>query len=166
MTERLQRAQALRKQLRARRDDHRLFGGLATDLRSDRFQAYVLEDSFTRLVQGASDWLLTLSGQRYALTFRDDQILVVDHDNADDTRISDTLSGGETFLASLSLALELSRQVQDAAGAVHLDSLFVDEGFGTLDPDTLATVSETIQSLQVSGRVVGVITHIPCASGR
>ena len=161
MTERLARAQALDEQLRAGRDDFRLFSGLATDLRSDRFQAYVLEDSFTKLVQGASDRLFTLSGQRYSLTFKEDQILVVDHDNADETRISDTLSGGETFLASLSLALELSRQVQDAAGAVNLDSLFIDEGFGTLDPDTLATVSETIQSLQVAGRMVGVITHIP-----
>ena len=160
-TERLARAQALRKQLGARRDDFRLFSRLATDLRSDRFQAYVLEDSFTRLVQGASEGLFTLSGQRYSLTFEDDHILVVDHDNADETRISDTLSGGETFLASLSLALELSRQVQDAAGAVNLDSLFIDEGFGTLDPDTLATVCETIQSLQVAGRMVGVITHIP-----
>ena len=161
MTERLARAQALHEQLRAGRDDHRLFSGLATDLRSDRFQAYVLEDSFTKLVQGASGRLFTLSGQRYSLTFQEDHILVVDHDNADETRISDTLSGGETFLASLSLALELSRQVQDAAGAVNLDSLFIDEGFGTLDPDTLATVSETIQSLQVAGRMVGVITHIP-----
>ena len=161
MTERLARAQALDEQLRAGRDDFGLFSGLATDLRSDRFQAYVLEDSFTKLVQGASDRLFTLSGQRYSLTFQEDQILVVDHDNADETRISDTLSGGETFLASLSLALELSRQVQDAAGAVNLDSLFIDEGFGTLDPDTLATVSETIQSLQVAGRMVGVITHIP-----
>ncbi|MDE0221097.1 MAG: SMC family ATPase [Spirochaetaceae bacterium] len=161
MTERLARAQALHEQLRAMRDDHRLFSGLATDLRSDRFQAYVLEDSFTKLVQGASDRLFTLSGERYSLTFQEDQILVVDHDNADETRISDTLSGGETFLTSLSLALELSRQVQDAAGAVNLDSLFIDEGFGTLDPDTLATVSETIQGLQVAGRMVGVITHIP-----
>ena len=161
MTERLARAQALDEQLRAGRDDFGLFSGLATDLRSDRFQAYVLEDSFTKLVQGASDRLFTLSGQRYSLTFKEDQILVVDHDNADETRISDTLSGGETFLASLSLALELSRQVQEAAGAVNLDSLFIDEGFGTLDPDTLATVSETIQSLQVAGRMVGVITHIP-----
>ena len=161
MTERLARAQALDEQLRAGRDDFGLFSGLATDLRSDRFQAYVLEDSFTKLVQGASDRLFTLSVQRYSLTFKEDQILVVDHDNADETRISDTLSGGETFLASLSLALELSRQVQDAAGAVNLDSLFIDEGFGTLDPDTLATVSETIQSLQVAGRMVGVITHIP-----
>ena len=161
MTERLARAQALHEQLQAMRDDHRLFSGLATDLRSDRFQAYVLEDSFTKLVQGASDRLFTLSGERYSLTFQEDQILVVDHDNADETRISDTLSGGETFLTSLSLALELSRQVQDAAGAINLDSLFIDEGFGTLDPDTLATVSETIQSLQVAGRMVGVITHIP-----
>ena len=161
MTERLARAQALQEQLRAMRDDHRLFSVLATDLRSDRFQAYVLEDSFTKLVHGASHRLFTLSGERYSLTFQEDQILVVDHDNADETRISDTLSGGETFLTSLSLALELSRQVQDAAGAVNLDSLFIDEGFGTLDPDTLATVSETIQSLQVAGRMVGVITHIP-----
>ena len=161
MTGRLQRKQELREQLRARRDEHRLFSGLATDLRSDRFQAYVLEESFTKLVQGASERLFTLSDKRYSLAFRDDQILVVDHDNADETRISDTLSGGETFLASLSFALELSRQVQDAAGALNLDSLFIDEGFGTLDPDTLATVSETIQSLQVAGRIVGVITHIP-----
>ena len=161
MTGRLARAQALHEQLQAMRDDHRLYSGLATDLRSDRFQAYVLEDSFTKLVQGASHRLFTLSGERYSLTFQEDQILVVDHDNADETRISDTLSGGETFLTSLSLALELSRQVQDAAGAVNLDSLFIDEGFGTLDPDTLATVSETIQSLQVAGRMVGVITHIP-----
>ncbi len=157
----LARAQVLRERLRAGREQHRLFSGLAIDLRSDRFQAYVLEDGFSKLVQGASDRLFTLSGERYALRFQDDQILVVDHDNADETRISDTLSGGETFLTSLSLALELSRQVQEAAGAVNLDSLFIDEGFGTLDRDTLATVSETIQSLQIAGRMVGIITHIP-----
>lgn len=161
MERRLRKAQDLREQLRARQGDYRLFNGLAADLRSDRFQAYLLEESFTDLAQGASDRLLTLSAQRYSLEFRDDQILVIDHDNAGEARISDTLSGGETFLASLSLALEISRQVQDAAGAVRLDSLFIDEGFGTLDPDTLATVSETIQSLQVAGRMVGIITHIP-----
>ena len=162
MTERLARAQALHEQLRAGRDDHRLFSGLATDLRSDRFQAYVLEDSFTKLVQGASDRLFTLSGQRYLLDVsgrphpggRSRQR----RRDADQRHIE---RRRRTFLASLSLALELSRQVQDAAGAVNLDSLFIDEGFGTLDPDTLATVSETIQSLQVAGRMVGVITHIP-----
>ena len=161
MEKRLRKAQDLDQRLRAGKSDYLLFSGLATDLRSDKFQAYLLEESFTKLAQGASDRLLTLSGQRYSLEFRDNQILVVDHDNAGETRISDTLSGGETFLTSLSLALEISGQVQEAAGAVHLDSLFIDEGFGTLDPDTLATVSETIQSLQVTGRTVGIITHIP-----
>ena len=161
MEKRLRKAQDLGERLRAGQSDYRLFSGLAIDLRSDKFQAYLLEESFTKLAHGASDRLLTLSGQRYSLQFRDDQILVVDHDNAGETRISDTLSGGETFLTSLSLALEISGQVQEAAGAVHLDSLFIDEGFGTLDPDTLATVSETIQSLQVTGRTVGIITHIP-----
>jgi DNA-binding NtrC family response regulator len=58
------------------------------------------------------------------------------------------LSGGETFLASLALALELSAQVQRAAGAVNLDSLFIDEGFGTLDPETLDTVAAAIESLR------------------
>lgn len=161
MGRRLQKAQDLRERLRGRQADYRLFSGLAADLRSDRFQAYILEESFTDLARGASNRLLTLSAQRYSLEFRDDQILVIDHDNAGEARISDTLSGGETFLTSLSLALEISRQVQDVAGAVYLDSLFIDEGFGTLDPDTLATVSETIQSLQVAGRMVGIITHIP-----
>ena len=161
MEKRMRKAQDLGEQLRAGKSDYHLFSGLATDLRSDKFQAYLLEESFSKLAQGASDRLLTLSGQRYSLEFKDDQILVVDHDNAGETRISDTLSGGETFLTSLSLALEISGQVKEAAGAVQLDSLFIDEGFGTLDPDTLATVSETIQSLQVTGRTVGIITHIP-----
>jgi exonuclease SbcC len=65
------------------------------------------------------------------------------------------------FLASLSLALALSEQVQKAAGAVHLDCLFIDEGFGTLDPETLRTVSDAIRGLQVGGRMVGIITHVP-----
>ena len=60
---------------------------------------------------------------------------MLDGENAGERRSADTLSGGETFLASLALALELSEQVQRAAGAVNLDSLFIDEGFGTLDPE-------------------------------
>ncbi len=139
----------------------RVYDLLAGDLRSDKFQAYVLEEVFTELVEGASARLLMLTQERYSLQFENEEIRVVDHDNADETRISDTLSGGETFLASLALALELSDQVQRAVGAVNLDSLFIDEGFGTLDPDTLALVAETLQSLRVGGRMVGIITHIP-----
>ena len=161
MKQRLERSNKMRAELAADEKDLRTYNQLAGDLRSDKFQAYVLEEAFTELVQGASARLLSLTGERYSLLFKEGEILVVDNDNAGETRISDTLSGGETFLTSLSLALELSDQVQRAAGAVNLDSLFIDEGFGTLDPDTLALVSETIQNLRVGGRMVGIITHIP-----
>ncbi len=161
MKERLERSKELRKQLAIAEAALPVYDLLAGDLRSDKFQAYVLHEVFTELVEGASARLLTLTGERYSLQFHDDEIRVVDHDNADETRISDTLSGGETFLTSLALALELSDQVQRAVGAVNLDSLFIDEGFGTLDPDTLALVSETLQGLRVGGRMVGIITHIP-----
>lgn len=159
--ERLARLQELREELSREEAALHVHDLLAADLRNDRFQAYLLQEVFTELVRGASARLLTLTGERYSLRFIDDAIRVVDHDNADETRISDTLSGGETFLTSLALALELSDQVQRAVGAVNLDSLFIDEGFGTLDPDTLSLVSETLQNLRVGGRMVGVITHIP-----
>ena len=159
--ERLERSRDIGEQLSAEQASLRVYDLLAGDLRSDKFQAYILYEVFTELVKGASARLLRLTGERYSLRFDDDEIRVVDHDNADETRISDTLSGGETFLTSLALALELSDQVQRAVGAVNLDSLFIDEGFGTLDPDTLALVSETFQGLRVGGRMVGIITHIP-----
>jgi exonuclease SbcC len=159
--ERLGRLTELREQLAVDLASLRVHELLAGDLRSDRFQAYLLQEVFTDLVRGASARLRTLTGERYTLRFIDDEIRVVDHDNGDEMRISDTLSGGETFLTALALALELSDQVQRAAGAVNLDSLFIDEGFGTLDPDTLALVSETLQNLRVGGRMIGIITHIP-----
>ena len=161
MKERLERGRELRLKLDVEEAALHVYDLLANDLRSDKFQAYVLEEVFTELVAGASARLLKLTGERYSLEFNADEIKVVDHDNADETRISDTLSGGETFLTSLALALELSDQVQRAVGAVNLDSLFIDEGFGTLDPDTLALVAETLQGLRVGGRMVGIITHIP-----
>jgi exonuclease SbcC len=161
MKQRLERSKEIRENLDVEEAALRVYDLLAGDLRSDKFQSYVLHEVFTELVKGASARLLKLTGERYSLRFDDDEIRVVDHDNADETRISDTLSGGETFLTSLALALELSDQVQRAVGAVNLDSLFIDEGFGTLDPDTLALVSETFQGLRVGGRMVGIITHIP-----
>lgn len=158
---RLLTATEMRQTLAADEEVLRVQGHLATDLKSDKFQAFLLQGVFTELVRGASTRLMTLSAERYSLLFRDEEIYVVDNDNAGDTRLSDTLSGGETFLTSLALALELSDQIQRAAGAVRLDSLFIDEGFGTLDPDTLRLVSGTIQDLRVGGRMVGIITHIP-----
>ena len=88
--------------------------------------------------------------------------MVIDHANADERRSARTLSGGETFQASLALALALSDQIRNLAaeGAPMLDALFLDEGFGTLDPETLETVAATIENLGQSGRMVGIITHV------
>jgi exonuclease SbcC len=160
LQQRLEVAEQLSAELRSVKEGHRIYKQLADDLRSERFQAYLLDEAFRELVAGASVRLMELSG-RYTFDYRDDAFFVLDHDNAQEQRSTDTLSGGETFLASLALALELSQQVQRAAGAVSLDSLFIDEGFGTLDAETLDTVASAIESLRVGGRMVGIITHIP-----
>jgi exonuclease SbcC len=159
LAKRVERAQTLARELAEARADHALQQRLADDLRSERFQAFVLEETFRELAAGASERLQRLSG-RYTLEFTGDTFVVIDHDNGGERRSADTLSGGETFLTSLALALELSEQVQRAAGAVPLDSLFIDEGFGTLDPETLNTVADAIAMLPVSGRMVGIITHV------
>jgi exonuclease SbcC len=159
LDQKLKRAEEIRRELERLRDRHSIYSSLANDLRSEHFQAYLLEEAFRELVEGASERLKKLSG-RYTLEYREDSFHVLDHENAGERRSADTLSGGETFLASLALALELSEQVQRAAGAVNLDSLFIDEGFGTLDSETLDTVAAAIESLPVGGRMVGIITHI------
>jgi exonuclease SbcC len=72
-----------------------------------------------------------------------------------------TLSGGETFLASLSLALGLADVVQSYTGGMHLDTVLVDEGFGTLDPESLDLAMRALMDLQKGGRLVGIISHVP-----
>ena len=91
-------------------------------------------------------------------------IRVIDHDRADDIRDTTSLSGGETFIVSLGLALGLSAL---SSRNISLDNLFIDEGFGTLDPDTLATVIDSLATLQSSrGKKVGVISHTDVMSER
>jgi len=155
----IDRAKELRDDLERQRAEHSLYRSLALDLRSDRFQAFLLDETFRELVSGASIRLWDLT-KRYRFDWQDEAFYVVDHDNARQLRSADTLSGGETFLASLALALQLSEQVQKAAGATKLDSLFIDEGFGTLDPEALDAAASAIESLRVGGRMVGIISHI------
>ncbi|HEX4418111.1 MAG TPA: SMC family ATPase [Kofleriaceae bacterium] len=165
LVRKLAAANELTTRLEAERREHRQHEQLAGDLRSDRFQEFILREAFADLVARASLRLRALSG-RYTLAIHDGDFYVLDLDNAGERRSARTLSGGETFLASLALALELSEQVQRATGAVALDSLFIDEGFGSLDPEALDIAIDAIQCLPQGGRMVGIISHIPEMTAR
>jgi exonuclease SbcC len=140
---------------------------LANLLRSDAFQAWLLESAVTSLVADASDLLLDMSSGQFELRIHSKDIEVIDHNDADSTRPVRTLSGGETFQAALALALALSRQVASlaASGAAKLESIFLDEGFGTLDETSLDVVAATLENL-AGERMVGVITHVPALADR
>lgn len=135
---------------------------LARLLRSDQFQKWLLDEATRALVAGASDTLRDLSSGRYELMLDGrSSIQVADMSSAGMTRSVRTLSGGETFLASLALALSLAEQIAlSAAGPVALESLFIDEGFGALDPETLDVAAGAIEHLGAGDRTVGVITHV------
>ncbi|WP_410671160.1 AAA family ATPase [Amycolatopsis sp. cmx-4-68] len=142
---------------------------LADLLRSDKFPRWLIAGALDTLVTEASASLLELSGGQFELTHDKGDFLVVDHNEADARRPVKTLSGGETFQASLSLALALSSQLgaMAAEGATRLESIFLDEGFGTLDEATLDVVASTLENLAATGsRMVGVITHVPALAER
>ncbi|MBT0770747.1 SMC family ATPase [Kineosporia sp. J2-2] len=144
----------------------RMLGDL---LRSDRFPRWLATAALESLVTEASDTLLRLSNGQFDLDHDDKgELVVVDHTDADARRSVKTLSGGETFQASLAMALALSSQMSQlsSAGGARLDSIFLDEGFGTLDPDTLETVAGTLENLARGERMVGVITHVPALADR
>ncbi len=132
-----------------------------TLVKGDAFQEYLLEEAFHALVSGASVRMRRMSN-RYTLEWEEGAFYVVDHDNAGERRRAETLSGGETFMASLCLALQLSDEVLKTSGALQMDSLFIDEGFGTLDTDSLAEVTDAMEALGQDGaRLIGVISHRP-----
>ena len=137
---------------------------LGTLLRTDQFVAWILKDAFARLAYEGSRQLETLSNGRYTFAAGSDDFAVCDCWNAGERRSVNTLSGGESFLASLSLALALSRGLPELAAnrdRFHLDSLFLDEGFSTLDAETLDTVLGAVETLQADCRLIGVISHAP-----
>ena len=127
------------------------------------FEAWLLAEALDDLVERATDRLVALSGGQYSFAAgTGTEFRVVDHGNADEVRDVKTLSGGETFLASLALALALADSVSElaTAGAPKLESIFLDEGFGTLDPEALDTVAAAIEELGAGGRLVGIVTHV------
>ena len=162
MRERLDNAAKLLDEVAVERGRAATFDALSRELRADRIVAFLQIEALQILAAGGSRHLSTLSGGRYGLAFDEDEFFVIDTWNGDERRRARTLSGGETFLASLGLALALSEQVRSlsVADRARLDSLFLDEGFGTLDPESLEVVVEAIEQLGGDGRIVGVITHV------
>ncbi|MBE7295088.1 MULTISPECIES: exonuclease subunit SbcC [Staphylococcus] len=128
---------------------------------------YVLIYYLERIIHQANIRLERMSGERYQLKRRESishgysglEIEVFDFHSNKSRHIS-SLSGGETFQASLALALGLSEVVQQESGGITLESMFIDEGFGTLDQETLETALDTLVKLKTSGRMVGIISHV------
>ena len=164
-----EQAAALEHQIQAHREDEQVASELGRLLRSDRFERWLCGEALDSLVAEASATLMELSGGQYELD-RDDRndLVVIDYQDAAASRPVHTLSGGETFQASLALALALSRQVvQLSAGMRDLNSMFLDEGFGTLDPETLDTVATTLERLAADkDRMVGLVTHVAALAER
>ena len=163
--------QAIGRQAEARRRDAEIAtlraqvdvdGELGRLLDARGFERWLMAEAVQDLVARATDRLLELSRGQYSLVAHDTDFRICDHRNADELRDAKTLSGGETFLASLALALALAESIAELAadGTPGMGSLFLDEGFGTLDPETLDVVAGAIEELGASGRMVGVVTHI------
>lgn len=133
------------------------------------FETYMQMAYFDRIIGLANLRLSTMSGGQYELKRHEEsdnfqsqvglELDVVDYFNGSRRPVG-SLSGGESFLASLSLALGLADEIQSSAGGVKLDSMFVDEGFGSLDDDTLNQAMKSLGSLSEGNRLVGIISHV------
>ncbi|PZA07986.1 MULTISPECIES: AAA family ATPase [unclassified Meiothermus] len=138
-----------------------LWERLARDLQGDRFQDYLLERYQTGLLQRATELMGELSGGRYRFCLDGGEYAVEDR-WIHAVRPVRTLSGGESFLASLSLALSLSEHLSRG----RIGALFLDEGFGTLDAETLEQVAGVLEALPTRGRLVGIVTHVEALAER
>jgi exonuclease SbcC len=134
---------------------------LSTDLRGDRFQDYLLERYQQGLLHRASELVGELSQSRYRFRLESGEYAVEDR-WTEAVRPVRTLSGGESFLASLSLALALSEHLSKG----RIGALFLDEGFGTLDAETLDQVAGVLEALPTRGRLVGIVTHVEALAER
>jgi exonuclease SbcC len=121
--------------------------------------------AIANLVAGANSLLGQLSGGGYSLIAdASGSFDVIDHHSANEVRPISTLSGGETFLVSLSLALSLAETLS-ASGGAGLDAIILDEGFGTLDEELLEVVATVLEDLAGRGLMVGIITHVKELAG-
>ena len=166
--------QELEKKMGTLQDAYQTAASLAETARGNNpsrltFSAFVLQAILDDVLQAANLRLTSMSRGRYSLS-RTGDVLDARRENGLNIEVTDsftgvarpvkTLSGGELFLASLSLALGLSDVVQAYAGGIRLDTILVDEGFGTLDSEALDMAIRTLTDLQKGGRLVGIISHV------
>ncbi len=163
LEERFERASELRARLKRAQSRYSTFRALHLDLRGDRFQEFLMTRVQVRLALRASYIMRAVTDGRYDLLLEEGEYYVKDAWNTDGLRSARTLSGGETFIASLALALALSDTL---AGNRTLGALFLDEGFGSLDSLTLDAVASVLENLTREGRMVGVVTHLDALTER
>lgn len=132
------------------------------------FQNYVLAVYFQDVLDRANDRLTIMTNNQYHMRLDTGkkgnagsglEVNIFDSHTGKERSIK-TLSGGETFKASMALALGLSDVVQSQNGGIKLDSVFIDEGFGTLDEESLSVAMDILMELKSSGRTVGIISHV------
>ena len=143
--------------------------GQLTGQQKIMLETYIQMNYFDRIIARANTRLMIMTDGQYDLVRRKEALSksgqsgldldVIDHYNGSHRSVK-TLSGGESFKASLALALGLADEIQSSAGGIKLDTMFVDEGFGSLDEESLAAAMKALTSLAESNRLVGIISHV------
>ena len=132
-------------------------------------ETYIQMSYFDQVLAHANTRLMVITSGQYELKRKEEannqrsqsglEIDVIDHYNGT-TRSVTTLSGGESFVASLALALGLSDEIEQSVGGIQLDTMFIDEGFGTLSEDILNQAMKALMGLSQGNRLVGIISHV------
>jgi exonuclease SbcC len=171
----LEKVERINEQLHALEEKYKLVGHLYDIAKGQNtyritFERFVLAAFLDDILEHANTRLIKMTSGRYQLLRKTDrskgggqsglELLVFDQYTSQERHVK-TLSGGESFKAALSLALGLAEVVQQYAGGVSLETMFIDEGFGTLDPESLDQAIESLIDIQNSGRLVGIISHVP-----
>ena len=165
----------INSEIKSAEEKYELIGHLADITRGQNtyrltFERFVLASFLDDIINAANARLIKMTSGRYQLLRKTDrskgniqsglELLIFDQYTGQDRHVK-TLSGGESFKAALALALGLADVVQEHAGGVSLETMFIDEGFGTLDPESLDQAIEALLDIQSSGRLVGIISHVP-----
>lgn len=169
ITAQLEKSEKLEKQYQITKSLSETANGKLYGKDKITLEAFVQMNYFDRIIARANTRLMMMTDGQYEMKRRVEaankqnqsglDIDIIDHFNGSQRSVN-TLSGGESFKASLSLALGLSDEVQSNAGGIRLDTMFVDEGFGTLDDDSLKNAINSLLSLSEGNRLVGIISHV------